>query len=289
MDAISVTVARGTIVESRHRVHAVAVRDGRIVEAAGDPGLVTCLRSAAKPIQALPLALEHPELTTEELAIACASHEAGDEQLAAVRALLERAQATEDDLECGPEGGSRLRHNCSGKHAGMLLRARTKGWPVGGYRLPEHPLQQELLALVAASAELAVEEVETATDGCGVVAFGIPLRSAARMFSRLASRELPGSARVVEAMTARPELVGGPEAADTALMRALPGAVAKRGAEGVLCAGLPDGTGIAVKVEDGANRAAGPAAARLLEIEALVESAVINSRGERVGSISARS
>ena len=285
MGPISVSVTRGRLVESRHRAHAVAVRDGKVVEAAGDPGLVTFLRSAAKPFQALPLAREHPELTSEELAIACASHEARDEQLAAVRSLLARAGAGEDDLECGSEHGSRLAHNCSGKHAGMLVRAEAHGWPRRGYRLAGHPLQQELHGLVAEAADLGEQELETGTDGCGVVAFGMPLVRMAAMFARLARGELDGAEAVLGAMRAHRDLVGGPRAADSTLMRALPGAVAKRGAEGLLCAGLPDGTGVAVKVEDGANRAAGPAAGRFLRVDALLAVPVLNSRGEEVGGI----
>ena len=100
------------------------------------PRFVTFLRSAAKPIQALPLARERADVDDRDLAIASASHLAYDEQLAAVRALLAKAQATEDDLECGPFEGSRLKHNCSGKHAGMLALCHAKGWPTEGYRLP---------------------------------------------------------------------------------------------------------------------------------------------------------
>ena len=147
MDPISVAVTRGEIVESRHRAHAVVVRDGEVVEAWGDPDLVAYVRSAAKPLQALPLVPYG--LPAEELAIACASHEALPEQLVAVRALLERAGASADDLECGAEHGSRLRHNCSGKHAGFLFLCRQRGWDTEGYRLAEHPLQQELRGLVS--------------------------------------------------------------------------------------------------------------------------------------------
>jgi L-asparaginase II len=285
MDPISVTVVRGSLVEARHRVHAVAVRDGKVIDAAGDPALVTFLRSAAKPLQALALARAHPELPDEELAIACASHEAGRDQLAAVRALLTRAEATEEDLECGAEDGSKLRHNCSGKHAGMLLLARTRGWRREGYRLREHPLQRELLELVAAAASVPPSEVETATDGCGVVAYGLALETIARTFARLLSGELPGSQRVVAAMRGQPGLVGGPAAADTALMRAVSGAIAKRGAEGILCAALPSGTAAVVKVEDGANRAAGPALACLLDLGELSSAPLLNSRGDEVGRI----
>src|ERR687892_2832930 len=99
------------------------------------------MRSAAKPFQALPLARACVDLTEEELAIACASHGAAPEQVAAVEALLARSGSSEDDLECGPENGSRLRHNCSGKHAGMLALCRANGWRTEGYRLSEHPVQ----------------------------------------------------------------------------------------------------------------------------------------------------
>jgi L-asparaginase II len=285
MDALSVAVRRGDIVEAIHRVHAVAVRDGEVVESWGDPDLVTHMRSAAKPFQALGLVRDEPELPAEELAIACASHEALPAQLAAVEALLHRAGATEADLECGGEGESRIRHNCSGKHAGMLLRCRLNDWKRSGYRLAGHPLQEEIRAEVAAAAELTPTELGTGVDGCGVVAFAMPLRRMALMFSRLVREELPGSAAVVAAMRQHPKLVGGPAVHDTLVMEAVPGSVAKRGAEGLLCAGLPDGTGIALKVEDGANRAVGAAIGTLLGIAALERRPVENSRGDEVGEI----
>jgi L-asparaginase II len=107
----------------------------------------------------------------------------------------------------------------------------------------------------------------------------------ARMFSKLVREELPGSNPVVAAMRSRPDLIGGPEAVDTRIMLAIPGAIAKRGAEGVMCVGLPDWTGVALKVEDGANRATGPALAAYLGIEELARLPIKNSRGEPVGEI----
>ena len=121
-------------------MHAVAVRDGAVVEQAGDAERVAFLRSSAKPFQALPLVRARDDLTTEEIAIASASHLASPEQLAAVRSLLAKAPAEEDELECGPEPTA-IQHNCSGKHAGMLALCRTKGWASGGYRLGTHPVQ----------------------------------------------------------------------------------------------------------------------------------------------------
>jgi len=284
---LSVLVRRGPIVEARHRAHAVVVRDGDVVEAWGDPELVTYLRSAAKPLQALPVAETFPELTAQEIAIACASHEALPEQLEAARALLARSGSSEADLECGEEHGGKLGHNCSGKHAGMLLLCHGRGWEPRNYRLQEHPLQQELLALVAHATGTKPEGIPTAVDGCGVVTYAVSLRAMARAFARLIRRELPGADRVVSAMTTYPELVGGPDSLDTLVMRALPGAVAKRGAEGVLCAALPDGAGVALKVEDGAHRAVFAAAGRLLGIPELAERPVTNSLGENVGTIAA--
>ena len=110
-EPIRVTVLRGHTVESAHRVHAVAVRDGRVVASAGDPELVTFMRSAAKPIQALPVSRAREDLDDRDLAIASASHLADEQQLEAVRALLAKAPATEDDLECGAFEGSKLKHN----------------------------------------------------------------------------------------------------------------------------------------------------------------------------------
>jgi L-asparaginase II len=197
--------------------------------------------------------------------------------------LLARAGRVEEDLECGPVNGSRLRHNCSGKHAGMLLLCRLRGWDHLGYRLPEHPLQAELLDLVAQAGDADAATLPTAVDGCGVVTFALPLRAMALAFSRLVTGQLDGAGRVLEAMLRHPDLVGGPDASDTRVMLERPGAVAKRGAEGVLCVGLPDGTGIAVKAEDGSNRAVTPAVGAFLGISELGEISIENSLGEQVG------
>ncbi len=286
MDPISVTVERGSTVESIHRVHAVRVDSGRVTEAWGDPELVTFMRSAAKPLQALCLARVYETLADEELAIASASHGAAPEQLEAVKVLLARSWSSEDDLECGPVDGSRLRHNCSGKHAGMLAVCAARGWPREGYRLAEHPLQEEIGRVVADAA--GASDPPTAVDGCGVITFALSLASMARAFGRLAAGELEGSERVVAAMTALPELVEGPGRTATEVMKELPGVVAKGGAEGVLCVGFRDGVGFALKCEDGASRALGPAAGAVLNLRALAEVAVENSRGEVVGRVVAR-
>lgn len=287
MKALAVEVVRGDVIEARHVVHAVAVGEGRIVASAGDPALVTYLRSSAKPIQALPVIRAWPELDDIEIAIACASHLHRPEQLEPVRRLLARAEATEDDLECGPEP-TRLEHNCSGKHAAMLALCLRMGWEKAGYRLAEHPCQAVMLAEVSAAAEVDPASIPTAVDGCGIVTFALPLERMAHAFSRLESRD--GGQRAADAMRAHPDLIRGPGQADTELMRLGRGWAAKGGAEGLLCAVSRDGLGVAVKVEDGATRAVRSGVSAFLgqigiETGELGVVPLENSRGETVGEI----
>jgi len=289
---LRVAVRRGEIVEAVHRVHAVAIQDGAIVAEAGDAGLVAFMRSSSKPLQAIPLARARDDIDGRDLAIASASHLADDNQLAAVRALLAKAPANESELECGPAGNppSRLKHNCSGKHAGMLALCRAKGWRSDGYRLEGHRVQRAMLAVHAEAAEVLEDEIPTGVDGCGVITFALTLERMAHAFSRLP--QLEGGEPVATAMRSHPDLIRGPLAADTRLMKALPGWIAKGGAEGLLCAAAPHGLGVALKSEDGTGRGLGPAAAAFLrrldlDLPDLAVSPIENSRGERVGEVAA--
>jgi L-asparaginase II len=290
-EPLLVEVRRNGVVEAAHRVHGVAVRDGKVVAVAGDPAQVCFMRSSSKPLQALPLVRSRDDVPDDELAVACASHRNTPEQVAAVRALLERAEATEDDLELGPQEGrppGLIHNNCSGNHAGMLALCRAHGWATQGYRLPDHPVQQASLAVHAEAAELEPGAIPTGVDGCGIVTFALTLERMAHAFSRLES--LPGGTRVADAMRARPDLVGGPDGADYSLMRQAPGWLAKGGAEGLLCAAGLDGTGVALKTDDGTSRAHAPALAAFLaqlgvDLPDLAARPVLNTRGERVGAI----
>jgi L-asparaginase II len=286
---IVVEVVRRGVVEAVHRVHAVAVQDGTFVAHAGDPSQVAYFRSSAKPLQALPLVRVRPDLDDAEIAIACASHRARPEQLELVRSLLAKAPATEEDLECGAEP-TRLEHNCSGKHAGMLALCRAMDWELPGYRLPEHPCQQAMLHEVADAAEVDAATMPTAPDGCGVVTFALSLERMAHATARIP--ELDGGERVAAAMRAHPEVIAAAGAADTLLMELVPGWIAKGGAEGLLCAASADGLGLALKVEDGAGRAVRPALAAFLRTlgvgsGALGDVPLANSRGELVGELRA--
>ncbi len=294
MDPIVVEVRRNGIVEAQHRVHAVAVQDGAVVAEAGDAGLTCFMRSSSKPIQALPLARARDDLDERDLAIASASHRATDDQIAAVRALLAKAPATEDDLELGLQQGrppQKVFHNCSGKHAGMLALCRANGWPTAGYRLPGHPVQKACAAAHGEAVDAGEEELPTATDGCGVVTFALSLERMAYAFARF--ERLPQGDRIANAMRAHPDLVGGPDGADYQLMRAATGWFAKGGAEGLLCAGGPNGLGVALKSEDGATRPLGPALAAFLQpfgvaLPDLATPPVTNSRGEHVGELAVK-
>jgi len=320
---------RGDLVEAVHDVHA-AVLDarGRLVARAGDPDLVTFWRSAAKPIQALPLVEDEVAdrfaFTSEELALVCASHSSEPGQVARVRELLGKIGCGERDLLCGPHPplseqvardyatrGVRLTavySNCSGKHAGMLALARHHGWPTQFYTRPDHPVQQRCLREVSRWTDVPVAAIRTATDGCGVVCFGIALRAMALAYARLAIADFGlriadskggGSIRnpqsaIVQSMMRHPDLIAGEGRPCTELMHAHPGrVVVKVGAEGVYCALLPrDGLGVAIKVADGHALASALALAAVLEQlglrprpASLTAWPLLNTRGEPVGEL----
>ena len=269
MDAISVTVERGGTVEAVHHVHVVSTSGER----RGDPELVCPLRSSMKPLQAIPFVDGHDDLDADEIAIACASHEAEPAQLAAVRKVLARAGADVDDLENGVQPGhpdGKLGHNCSGKHAGMIAACRAHGWPLHPYRDPEHPLQQRIAEIVSPGV--------AGIDGCGLPTIAMSLAQMAELFTTIPPR-------IVDAMRAHPELIGGTGVDDTEFMRALPDWIAKRGAEGLFCALSPDGAGWVFKVADGATRGLRPALGQVLGVDAFRTVPVRNSLGEVVGSI----
>jgi L-asparaginase II len=250
----------------------------------GDPEGYVYARSSAKPFQALPLvlsgAVDALGLTDEELAVACASHNAEEPHLNAVRSILENAGLSEEDLQNGvhpplyPPAATKLARsgqepktihcNCSGKHAGMLAVCAHEGWDTEGYRNPSHPLQLWILEIVARVCGLKTDEILLGGDGCGVPSFGTPLRSLATGFARLATGVRPddlaeAAAKVRRAMRDHPYMVAGTERFDTAVMRGT-GLVCKSGAEIVFGAGSPDGWGLALKISDGGVRALRPAA-----------------------------
>ena len=320
---LDVVITRGVMVESRHRVHAAVVdATEELVVSARDPALVTYWRSCAKPFQIMPLlesgGFDGLRWGDDELALACASHGGEPEHVAIAQSMLASIDLEEGDLACGPheplsprgakvvrESGqrlSRLHNNCSGKHAAMLARAHTAGWSPYGYERHEHQVQRSVLTKVAQWSGVAPGRIIQSIDGCGVVVFALPLEHMARAYARLAAAVRRGDeipTRIAQAMATRPFLVGGTERFDSILIEETRGTVlAKIGAEGVhSVVAVEAGIGIAVKVEDGAQRAQYSAVVRLLQRLGVLDTAlpprlqeflhrpVRNTRGEVVGEL----
>jgi L-asparaginase II len=287
---VAVIVRRGERVESEHRVaYAVADAAGRLVEAAGDVGRAVFPRSAIKPLQALALvesgAADHFAVSAQELALACASHSGEPEHVALVRAWLARLDPSA--LECGAHpplhaesaqrltaagrSPERVHNNCSGKHAGMITVARHLGAPIAGYSRADHPVQRLIEGILCAMTGLTALPAP-ATDGCGVPTWPIPLGRLAAAMARFAAPDgLPAAraeacARLRAAMLAHPHLIAGTDRPCTEIMTAVSGVLVKTGAEGVYAACVPGRQlGLALKVEDGAARAAPVALLALLE------------------------
>lgn len=279
-----VEVTRGRIVESIHYGAAAVVNsEGRMIAFYGDPYAVSFMRSSAKPFQALPfIELDGDEkfgFTPAEVGLICASHSGTDEHRDALLRLQAKIGITEADLMCGthppfhqPTANSLLirgekptpnRHNCSGKHTGMLAHARLRGMPLMKYLDMDSPVQQSILQAFSEMCEIPSEQVELGIDGCSAPVFAVPLFNAALGFARLSDpRELkPERARacrkIFDGMTGAPGMVAGPGRFDTLFMETNKGRIlTKTGAEGYQAFGIPaadgrPGLGIALKIADG--------------------------------------
>ena len=290
---VLIEVTRGATVESRHRGAAVVVdsRGGRCA-AWGDVDGFVFPRSSVKPLQALPLvesdAAARFGVSARELALACASHSGEPDHVAVALGWLVRLGRTEGDLICGPHpplsreaaealirigrAPSPLHNNCSGKHLGFLTLAMHLGASLTDYGHPDHPVQRRVRRALSEMGETDLSSAPVAGDGCGAPVVAMPLVAIARAFALLAvpddlPRERAAAARqVVAAMTANPYFVGGTDRFDTLVTESAAGGILiKGGAEGVCAAALPErGLGFAVKIDDGAKRAAETAMAALL-------------------------
>jgi L-asparaginase II len=262
-DPITVDVWRGPSVESRHRLVASVV-DERGVEVAryGDPGFSTYWRSSAKPFQARPWVdggtVDHFGWGEEETAIMCASHVGAPVHADLVRRMLADVGLSEDDLKCDHD--LKARHNCSGNHTGMLAACVHNGWDVATYQNADHPAQVAALEAIADATGITAAAMPCGVDGCGIVVCATPVTAMAIGYARL-PRLAP---RIAAAMLAHPLLIEGDGEEDTVIMQGFPGVISKGGAEGLCCATLPDGGGVAVKALDGGSRASGPALIALL-------------------------
>jgi len=327
-DPVLVEYVRGDMVESRHRGAAVIIdSNGNVVEKWGDVARPVYARSALKPIQAIPLVesgtAESLGLGDAEIALACASHGGEKRHVQTVARWLDKAGLSVADLECGAhapsygpaaaaliaagEKPSALHNNCSGKHTGFLSTARHKGEKTKGYIRLDHPVQQRILGIVEQLAEVDLQNAPKGIDGCGIPVIGVALERLGFAMARMARPAgLPKSriaaiARIRKAMAAEPFMVAGTGRPCTRIMEKLgERALVKMGAEGVFFAMLPHkGLGVALKMADGANRAAEIAMLALLrragvldaegerELAAAGSGIVLNVAGKPVGSIRA--
>lgn len=290
-----VEVWRGQMIESRHRGHLIVIDgNGKIIASLGNPDTVTCLRSAAKPFQAIPFirsgAIDRFGFSEKELALACASHNSEPEHISTVQSMLRKIGLDESKLKCGAheplgdeaarllrESGktpTKIYNNCSGKHAAMLAQAIHLNAQIDTYNELDNPVQNEIAKVVSKFSDVLIEEMANSIDGCSAAIFGISVKAMATMYAKLVfppkdfdvdTRD--ACRRVVSAMNMYPEMVGGALSArlDTEIMRVLRGRiVSKVGAEGVYTAGVlpcPEwkhGLGIAFKIEDGEDKRARP-------------------------------
>jgi L-asparaginase II len=286
VNVLIIEVVRGAIVESRHRVSvAIVDSDGRQRLAFGDMVERVYLRSSAKPFQALPFVeggfADRYDLSSRQLAIICASHTGTDEHAEVVRGILGRIGLTESNLRCGTqtpsdsdtanrlmklgEDPSPLRHNCSGKHAGMLLFSNALHTPPDEYLLQESDVQRAILKAFSEMAEVPAQNVEVGIDGCSAPNFAVSLPAAALAYARLmdpsgfGEQRVEACRRIVHAMTSHPDMVAGKGKFDTQLMQVTNGQLlSKGGAEGYQAMGIPSdrtpggkAMGITLKVHDG--------------------------------------
>ena len=301
-------VVRSGLVESRHRASVVAVDPvGEVLFAYGDTTSPQFPRSCNKPIQASAMVRLGLDLPPDLLALACASHGGEPFHVEGVRRILAGAGLDESALQTPPDwpldeaarehairtGLERapVLMNCSGKHAAMLATSALRGWDTTSYRDPTHPLQA---AVAVTFAELTGEPVSTAgVDGCGAPLFATSLCGLARAFGQVQTAASgTAEARVAAAVRAYPEQVSSTGSDDARLLRALPGAIGKSGAEASYAVALPDGTAVALKIDDGGDRARHvvmAAALRLLGVDhpALDElgNPPVLGGGRRVGAV----
>ena len=294
-------IVRSEFVEGHHYGSWVALdSDGSVRSSAGDVAGPMLPRSCNKPVQALAMLESGLALEGELLALACASHSGEAFHIDGVRRILASAGLSEDALQTPPDwplddqareeliraGGSKapILMNCSGKHAAMLATCVVNDWPLDSYLAADHPLQQ---AIAATFARVTGEPVaHVAVDGCGAPLLGTSLTGLARAFSAIATGTGAG-ALIAAAIRQNPTFVSGTTRDEATLLRAVPGAIGKAGAESCYAVALPDGRAFATKTDDGAARARPVVMAALLESlgvteEAGVDGAAVRRTGEWV-------
>ncbi len=292
---LEISLLREGLKESTHLAEAVVCdTKGRVLSVAGDGESSAFVRSALKPFQALAVvgtgSVEHYKLTDKDLAVICSSHQGTKEHARQVFRILWQADLESQVLQCPVphDKDSALEHNCSGKHAGMLLTCQHCNWSLSSYMEKNHPVQELILSKIAELLKMPPQEFIAAKDDCGVPTYLMQLRQMATLYAHLASGDRLDVERVVRAMTYHPTMVSGKGGFDTELMRLSEGEiVSKSGAEGIQCIGrVGEGLGLAIKVQDGARRAKYAVALYLLTRLGWISPAVSDTLSEQFLSLS---
>ncbi|MDF1519495.1 MAG: asparaginase [Brevefilum sp.] len=300
-----VEVTRGSTVESIHFGAFIVVdSDGKVLASRGAPDLLTYPRSSMKPFQLMPFlesgGSERFGFTQQEIAIMCASHAGTDLHVSVLEGMHKKIGISKDDLMCGVHWPSDaetrqamravgktptpFRHNCSGKHTGMLAYAQMEGFDKKSYLDPLHPVQVRIKETLAEMLGISPEDLPLGIDGCSAPVYGIPLQNMAKAVALLADPKNLSESRkkacntITSAMTSHPVMIAGPGKFDTVLMTTAAGKVfSKGGAEGYHIIGVkPDvlrpgspGLGIAIKIADGDGQGRARAFISLLLLKAL--------------------
>lgn len=316
-------VKRGKFTENLHRCHIVAVdKKGEPIFVRGKEDYFTCLRSAAKPFQAIPLMLNNLDkyfsLEEKEVAAFCGSLNGEAFQIEVIRKILQKAGIDEGELQCGAtypsykkaaeelkmkgEKPAPIYHNCAAKHAGMLLVCKFKNYDRKTYLKENHPLQQEILNIVADYSEVSPSDIGVVTDGCGLPVFFLPLKNIAIAYKNLALKMENAQSsvrRLLKGAIDYPEMIGGTERLCTDVIKMTKGKIfAKVGADGVYAAfNVHKMEALAMKVEDGSAKAVQPLFIKTMEVldwlnpyelsllEKYLKISIKNSRGTIVGEM----
>lgn len=326
--SIVVQVHRGPLIESLHRGHIVVVDQfARTLASFGDPNTFIFVRSCAKPLQAISV-IESGAISTfkfgaELVSLMCSSHNGEFSHVVAAATMLQKLGLSKNSLSCPaqqplyrPEADrlsalgipvTQLHHNCSGKHAGMLALALQLGATTECYTSSEHPVQRAMVDTVLEMTGMHSNELVLGIDGCGVPVFGMPLAQLAYAFATLGKPERLSSSlsdacnQVIAAIRQHPHYLAGTDRFDTTLIRVTNGRIiGKMGAEGVFAITVPDyGLGIAIKIEDGSERALYPAVTEtlaqigllsedeLLQLDSFRKPPIVSGQGEIVGRMEA--
>ena len=259
---LQATLIRGSNIESVHKIHAViSDKKGRVLMCAGNPEYKSFIRSALKPFQAIPFvssgAASKIHNPSKSIAIACGSHSGSKLHTREAFKILWDYDIDINNLKCPKSKTSPLEHNCSGKHAAFLATCKKLNWPTETYLKGDHPLQIEILRIVAELLEIPTSDIKAERDDCGAPTLYLKLLEMSKLYSLLSSSDNAELEQISRAITTNPTLISDDNKFDTEIIKASHGQViGKGGAEGIQClCKINEGIGLALKVEDGSKRA----------------------------------